>query len=72
VASGRVLYLSDVLHVSINNILQHNYNIDIIGKLSTKKEKLNTSKNQEKTKWATFTYIGKETRKMTKIFQNTK
>jgi hypothetical protein len=53
------------------NILQHNnYNIDIIARLSTKKEKLSTSKNQVNTKWATFTYIGKETRKITKIFQN--
>jgi hypothetical protein len=51
---------------------QNNYNINIIAKLSTGKKKLNTTKNQEKTtKWATFTYIGKETRKITKIFQNT-
>jgi hypothetical protein len=55
---------------NINNILQqNNYNINIIA--STKKEKLNTSKNQEKTKWAMFTYMEKETRKITKIFQNT-
>jgi hypothetical protein len=36
-----------------------------------KKEKLIISKNKVKTKWATFTYIGNETRKITKMFQNT-
>jgi hypothetical protein len=60
---------------TIKNILQNdNYNIDIITKLSTKKNKQNNIKSQEKegkTKWATFTYIGKEKRKITKIFRNT-
>jgi hypothetical protein len=57
---------------TINSILQqNNYNIDIIARLSTNKEKLSISKKQVKTKWATFTHIGKETRKITKVFQNT-
>jgi hypothetical protein len=60
---------------TIKNILQNNnYNIDIITKLSTKMNKQNNLKNQEKegkTKWVTFTYIGKETRKITNIFWNT-
>jgi hypothetical protein len=55
---------------NINNILQqNNYNINITAKLSTEKKVLNSTKYQEKTiKWATFTYIGKETRKINKDF----
>ena len=63
---------------TINNILINNgYNTDIITKLTTNiTKKQNNIENYEeqktKTKWATFTYVGKETRKITKIFRNTK
>ncbi|PNF26379.1 hypothetical protein B7P43_G17880 [Cryptotermes secundus] len=68
---------------TINNILVNNkYNTDIITKLTTNSRKQNTAKKQNitedseeqktKTKWATFTYIGKETRNITKLFRDTK
>ncbi|PNF17502.1 hypothetical protein B7P43_G17365, partial [Cryptotermes secundus] len=68
---------------TINNILINNkYNTDIITKLTTNNRKQNITKKQNniensegqktKTKWVTFTYIGRETRNITKIFQDTK
>ncbi|PNF21350.1 hypothetical protein B7P43_G18081 [Cryptotermes secundus] len=68
---------------TINNILINNkYNTDIITKLTTNNRKQNIAKQQNitedseeqktKTKWATFTYIGKETRNITKLFRDTK
>jgi hypothetical protein len=36
------------------------------------KRNTNTDPQHQKPKWATFTYIGKETRKITKLFKDTK
>jgi hypothetical protein len=64
----------DTEMTTIKNILENNkYNTNIITTLSTKKNKQKILGNPEKQKikWATFSYIGKETRKITKIFRNT-
>jgi len=46
----------------------NNYDTSILGALSTKK---GHKRREEKTKWVKFTYIGRETRTITKIFKNT-
>jgi hypothetical protein len=50
-------------------------NTNIIEKLSMQKKRkqnLYTDTQSQKTKWATFTYNDKETRKITKLFRDTK
>jgi len=55
-----------------NTILQilnsNKYNTSILRKLSTKK---GHKRKKEKTKWVKFTYVGRETGAITKIFNNT-
>ena len=56
-------------HNTILQILNNNkYDTSILRTLNTKK---GNKHREEKTKWAKFTYVGRETRDVTKIFKNT-
>jgi hypothetical protein len=56
--------------LSTKNILQNNeYNENIVEKLPHPPEKEDTQ--NQKTKWSTFTYSGKEVRKITRLFRDT-
>jgi hypothetical protein len=54
------------------NILNNNeYNTNLVGKNPSLKNKTHTiTPNTKKTKWVTFTYSGKEVRKITKLFRD--
>jgi hypothetical protein len=59
-----------VQHIKI--ILQNNnYPTIHIPKHRTKQNKNKTSNIIQKQKWATFTYVGKETRTIPRLFKNT-
>jgi hypothetical protein len=65
--------LSDSNEQTENNIIEHllqnnNYKDSIINQLSKTKQKVKQEK--EGFKWAKFTYIGKETKFITKLFKN--
>jgi hypothetical protein len=47
------------------------YNTDIIQKKLKQKQNPHTDTQNKKTKWVTFTYNGKETKKITKLFKDT-
>jgi len=54
---------------TMQQILANNkYDTSIVRNLSVKKKQ---KQNKEKVQWAKFTYVGKETRAITKIFKNT-
>jgi hypothetical protein len=54
---------------SIKNILRNNeYDIEAINKLPPQKKNTQTNLHNQKTKWATFTYSGREVRKITNLF----
>jgi regulator of PEP synthase PpsR (kinase-PPPase family) len=56
------------------NILQKNeYNANLldISLSQPQKQNIREEPKHQKTKWATFTYCGKEVRQMTKLFKNT-
>jgi hypothetical protein len=56
---------------TIKCILHNNeYNTNTIQK--RQKQNPHTDTQNQKTKWVTFTYNGKETRKITKLFRDTK
>jgi hypothetical protein len=59
---------------TIKNILCNNkYDTNLIKKLPTQKKRkqnTHTDTQDQKTKWVTFTYSGKETRIITKLFQD--
>jgi hypothetical protein len=55
----------------IETILINNNYPQNIHKNNKRKLNKNTTNNTEKKKWATFTYIGKETRTIVKLFRNT-
>jgi hypothetical protein len=56
-------------HETILQILNNNkYDTSILETLDTKKKHKHT---EDKTKWVKFTYVGRETRAITKIFKNT-
>ena len=56
-------------HNTIKRILENNkYDTSILETLNNKKQK---KRNDERTQWAKFTYTGKETRIITKLFKNT-
>jgi hypothetical protein len=58
---------------TIKCILHNNeYNTDIIQKKQKQKQNPHTDTQNQKTKWVTFTYNGKETRKITRLFKYTK
>jgi hypothetical protein len=51
---------------TIKNILQTNgYSINLITKLIPHKQNIQEDQNHQKTKWAIFTYCGKEVRQIT-------
>jgi len=55
---------------TIKQILcNHKYDISILNKSTTTENKV--KQNTSKTKWAKFTYVGKETKFITKLFKNT-
>jgi regulator of PEP synthase PpsR (kinase-PPPase family) len=59
---------------TIKSILQKNeYNTNLLEKPLSQPQKQNIHKESKhhKTKWATFTYCGKEVRQITKLFKNT-
>jgi hypothetical protein len=57
---------------TIKYILHNNeYNTDIIQKKLKQKQNPHTDTQNQKTKWVTFTYNEKETRKITKLFKDT-
>jgi hypothetical protein len=59
---------------TIERIIQNNgYNTDIISeKVKQQKQNLEVDTDNLKTKWVTFTYNGKNTKKITKLFKDTK
>jgi hypothetical protein len=65
----------DIERNTIKCILHNNeYDTKLMDKLSTQKKQkqnLHTDTQNRKTKWATFTYNGRETRKITKLFRDT-
>jgi hypothetical protein len=59
---------------TIQNTLQKNkYNTNLLDISLSQPQKQNTHKEpkHQKTKWAMFTYCGKEVRQITKLFKNT-
>jgi len=57
---------------TIKQIIQNNkYDTSILNEVQRSREKQEKEQNINKTKWASFTYVGKETRYITKLFKNT-
>jgi hypothetical protein len=57
---------------TIRNILQNNkYNINILMKPQSHKQNIHKDQIHQNTKWATFTYCGKEARQITNLFKDT-
>jgi len=50
-------------------LTNNKYNASILKKGNHKKKQ---KQDVERVKWAKFTYVGKETRRITKLFKNTK
>jgi general stress protein 26 len=53
------------------NIILKNNNYQLYTHKHNNKNKENTTNTAQKTKWATFTYTGKETRTITRLFKDT-
>jgi hypothetical protein len=63
----------DIEKNTIKYILHNNeYNTNITQKKLKQKQNPHTDKQNQKPKWVTFRYNGKETRKITKLFRDTK
>lgn len=56
---------------TIKQILYNNkYDVKVLGRIKAHKEAKTKTKTNIKTKWARFTYVGREAKFITKLYKN--